>query len=112
MGGSYATLLPCVSTDIKAAAPFYGEVPSDEQLRDLNCPIFYAYGEHDEWITRQDVDRLAAALQKFNKRGEVKIYTSCSHGFFNNTRTDVYRTADAQDAWQKALALFRQTLGA
>jgi len=33
MGGSYATLLPCISRDIKAAAPFYGEIPSDDQLK-------------------------------------------------------------------------------
>jgi carboxymethylenebutenolidase len=74
MGGSYAMALPCVSRDIKAAVPFYGEVPGDDQLRKLNCPVFYAYGENDGWITRADVDRLAAGLKKFNKRGEVKIY--------------------------------------
>lgn len=112
MGGSYAMLLPCVSKDIKAAAPFYGEVPPDEQLGNLNCPVFYAYGENDGWITRQDVDRLAAALKKFNKRGEVKIYKGCSHGFFNDTRKDVYAAAEARDAWQKALGLFKENLGA
>ena len=89
MGGSYAMALPCVSKDIKDAAPFYGEVPGDDQLRNLNRPVFYAYGENDGWITRADVDRLAAALKKFNKRGEVKIYKGCSHGFFNDTRKDV-----------------------
>ena len=40
MGGSYATLLPCVSKEIKAAAPFYGEIPPDDQLEHLGCPIF------------------------------------------------------------------------
>ncbi len=84
MGGSYATLLPCVSKEIKAAAPFYGEIPPDEQLRNLNCPMFYAYGENDGWIQRADVDRLAAALKKFGKPGEVKVYAGCSHGFFND----------------------------
>ncbi len=112
MGGSYAMLLPCVSADIKAAAPFYGEVPPDEQLRDLHCPVFYAYGENDGWITRADVDRLAAALKNFNKQGEVKTYKGCSHGFFNDTRKDVYAPAEARDAWQKSLALFKQSLAA
>jgi carboxymethylenebutenolidase len=112
MGGSYALLLACVSPDIKAAAPFYGEVPPDEQLRNLHCPVFYAYGENDGWITREDVDRLAAALKKFNKHGEVKTYKGCSHGFFNDTRKDVYAPAEARDAWQKSLALFKQNLAA
>jgi carboxymethylenebutenolidase len=110
MGGSYATLLPCVSQDIKAAAPFYGEIPPDDQLRDLHCPMFYAYGENDGWIQRADVDRLAAALKKFRKTGEVKVYAGCSHGFFNDTRPDVYSVADAHDAWARTLKLFAANL--
>ena len=110
MGGSYAMALPCVSRDIKAAAPFYGEIPSDDQLQKLNCPVFYAYGENDGWIQRNDVDRLAEALRKFNKPGETKIYAGCSHGFFNDTRPDVYRAHDAADAWTRSLRLFEQNL--
>jgi carboxymethylenebutenolidase len=109
MGGSYAALLPCVSRDIKAAAPFYGEIPSDDKLQNLNCPMFYAYGENDGWIQRKDVDRLAGSLRKANK-GEVKIYAGCSHGFFNDTHPDVYSAKDAKDAWQHALELFDQNL--
>lgn len=110
MGGSYATLLPCVSRDIKAAAPFYGEIPPDEKLRELNCPIFYAYGENDGWIQRADVDRLAAALKRFGKKGEVKVYAGCSHGFFNDTRKDVYNADAARDAWTRTLKLFEENL--
>jgi carboxymethylenebutenolidase len=110
MGGSYATLLPCVSKDIKAAAPFYGEIPPDETLRGLNCPMFYAYGENDGWIQRADVDRLAAALKQFGKTGEVKVYAGCSHGFFNDTRPDVYSAPDARDAWSRTLKLFAANL--
>src|SRR5579864_7149893 len=110
MGGSYSCLLPCVSKDIKAAAPFYGEIPDDNKLRELNGPIFYAYGENDGWIQRKDVDRLAAALKKFGKQGEVKVYAGCSHGFFNDTRPDVYSAKDAKDAWERSLKLFDQYL--
>jgi carboxymethylenebutenolidase len=110
MGGSYALLLPCESREIAAAAPFYGEIPPDEKLARLSCPIFYAYGENDGWIQRTDVDRLAAALKKFNKPGEVKIYKGCSHGFFNDTRADVHRPAEASDAWEHTLKLFAANL--
>ena len=110
MGGSYATLLPCESKEIAAAAPFYGEIPPDEKLEQLGCPIFYAYGENDGWIQRADVDRLGAALKKFDQRGEVKIYKGCSHGFFNDTRADVYRPAEAKDAWERTLKLFAANL--
>jgi carboxymethylenebutenolidase len=110
MGGSFALLLPCESREISAAAPFYGEIPPDDKLRNLGCPIFYAYGENDGWIQRSDVDRLAADLKKFGKQGEVKVYDGCSHGFFNDTRTDVYNANAAQDAWQHTLKLFNANL--
>ena len=110
MGGSYALLLPCESREIAAAAPFYGEIAPDEKLAHLGCPIFYAYGENDGWIQRADVDRLAAALKKFDKPGEVKIYKGCSHGFFNDTRPDVYRPEEAKDAWERTLKLFAANL--
>jgi carboxymethylenebutenolidase len=110
MGGSYATLLPCVTRDIKAAAPFYGEIPPDDRLQKLGCPMFYAYGENDGWIQRADVDRLNVALRRFNKTGEAKVYTGCSHGFFNDTRPDVYSARDAKDAWERSLKLFDQNL--
>ena len=110
MGGSYAMALPCVTSDIKAAAPFYGEIPPDEKLQNLNGPVFYAYGENDGWIQRKDVDRLAGALRKFNKPGEVRVYAGCSHGFFNDTRADIYSAVDARDAWERSLKLFDQNL--
>ncbi len=112
MGGSYAMLLPCESKEISAAAAFYGEIPPDDKLSRLGCPVFYAYGENDGWIQRRDVDRLAAALKKFGKAGEVKVYSGCSHGFFNDTRSDVYRPAEAKDAWQRTLRLFGEYLKA
>lgn len=75
MGGSYALMLPCVNKDIKAAAPFYGQVPNpDAPLQQLSAPVLYIYGEDDGWITKADVQRLAAGLKKYNKPGEIKTY--------------------------------------
>ena len=59
---------------------------------------------------RRNINRLAAALKKFDKPGEVKIYAGCSHGFFNDTRTDVHRAAEAKDAWGLTLKLFDANL--
>jgi carboxymethylenebutenolidase len=110
MGGSYAMLVPCESKEISAAAPFYGEIPTDDEIQKLNCAIFYAYGANDGWIQRKDVDRLAADLKKFNKKGEVKVYEGCQHGFFNDTRKDVYAPDAAKDAWARTRKLFAENL--
>ena len=112
MGGSYALMLPCTTSDIKAAVPFYGQVPSpDMPIQNLACPVLYIYGEEDGWITKTDVQRLANALKKYNKPGEIKTYPGAPHAFFNDTRKDVYKPAEAKDAWTRALAFFKQHLG-
>ena len=111
MGGGYALTLPCVNEGVKAAVPFYGPIPNpDTPIQSLGCPILYLYGEDDGWITKADVQRLVGALKKFNKPGEVKTYPGASHAFFNDTRKEVYKPAEAQDAWQRTLAFFKQHL--
>jgi carboxymethylenebutenolidase len=56
------------------------------------------------------VQRLANAFKKYNKTGEIKTYPGCQHAFFNDTRKEVYKPAEAKDAWQRALAFFKQHL--
>lgn len=111
MGGSYALMLPCVNADIKAAVLFYGQVPNpDAPLQQLSGPVLYFYGEDDGWITKADVQRLAAALKKYNKSGEIKTYSGAPHAFFRDTDKAVYRPEAAKDAWTRATAFFKQHL--
>lgn len=112
MGGSYALLLPCRTREIRAAAPYYGEIPNEATLKNLACPILYIYGDQDFWITKDEVKRLEGTLKKLNKPGEVKIYPGAPHAFFNDTRKDVYRPTEAQDAWQRTLDFFAKHLKA
>lgn len=112
MGGSYALMLPCVNPDIKAAVPFYGQVPNpDTPIQKLACPVLYLYGEDDGWITKADVERLAAAFKKYGKAGEIKTYPRAPHAFFRDTDPSVYRPDAAKDAWARAKAFFKQHLG-
>jgi carboxymethylenebutenolidase len=112
MGGSYALMLPCVNADIVAAVPFYGQVPNpDTPLEKLACPVLYFYGEDDGWITKADVQRLASALKKYQKTGEIKTYPGAAHAFFRDVDKSVYRPEAAKDAWRRATAFFKQRLG-
>ena len=112
MGGSYALMLPCVNPAIKAAVPFYGQVPNpDTPIQKLACPVLYLYGEDDGWITKADVQRLAAALKKYGKTGEIKTYPGAPHAFFRDTDPSVYRPEAANDAWGRAKAFFKRHLG-
>ena len=111
MGGTFALLLALRSDDIKASVPFYGQVAPSEQLSQLRCPVLYIYGGQDGWITRDEVSRLDEALKKYRKPGEVRIYPDAPHAFFNDTRPEAYRPADADDAWRRALQFLRHHLG-
>lgn len=111
MGGGYALMLPCVNSGIKAAVSYYGPVPNpDTPLKNLGSPVLYIFGEDDGWITKSDVERLRVAFQKYKKPGEIKTYPGCPHAFFNDTRPDVYRMAEAGDAWVRTLDFFSQYL--
>ena len=112
MGGSYALLLPCVNADIKAAVPFYGQVPNpDRPLQKLSAPVLYFYGEDDGWITKADVQRLATAFLKHGKVGEIKTYPGAPHAFFRDNDPSVYRPEAAKDAWARTKAFFKKHLG-
>jgi carboxymethylenebutenolidase len=101
MGGTFALLLACSNKSVKAAAPFYGDVPSDDVLKNLSAPVLFIGAENDPWITQEKMDRLKDALAKFNKEGEVKVYSGVGHAFFNDTRPDAYNEEAAQDAWTR-----------
>jgi carboxymethylenebutenolidase len=110
MGGTFALLLPC-HTQLEAAVPFYGDVPTDASIiGKLSCPVLFIGGEKDEWITVEKMNRLSHMLKQYSKEGEVKIYQDAPHAFFNNTRAEVYRPQDAQDAWQRAIDFFSRHL--
>lgn len=110
MGGTFALLLPCYNKHIKAAAPFYGDVPSDEVLKNLSAPILFIGAENDPWISQDKMSRLQAALAKFNKEGEVKVYSGVGHAFFNDTRPEAYDREAAHDAWTKVNQFLEEKL--
>ena len=111
MGGSLALLLACRTTALKAAIPFYGDLPDPvEQVKDIRCPVLFFAGGKDRWINSEKVSRLKQAFQKYGVAGEVRVYPEADHAFFNDTRREVYNAAAAQDAWMRALGLLSRTL--
>jgi carboxymethylenebutenolidase len=110
MGGSFALLLPCHNSAIKAAVPFYGDVPSDDVLKGLGAPILFLGAADDPWINLEKMNRLRSSLTELGKEGEVKIYDGVGHAFFNDTRPEAYNRAAAEDAWQRTKRFFEENL--
>lgn len=111
MGGSFALLAACHIPELKASAPFYGDIPQpDDPVKNIRCPLLFIGAEKDAWITVEKMNRLKDAIKKYGVNGEVYIYPGAQHAFFNNTRPDVYNPDAAADAWQRVIGFLHKNL--
>jgi carboxymethylenebutenolidase len=111
MGGGLALTLATESPHIKAVAPFYGGNPSPiDKVANLKGPVSASYAEHDGWITPAVRDELDRALSQAGIQHDIKVYPGTEHAFFNDTRPEVHNRDASEDAWRRALNLFRENL--
>ena len=111
MGGTFALRAACELNDLVAAAPFYGDIPPESVLKNLQAPTLFIAGKLDAWINPAKVKELTDAAQKYDLPVEAVSYDA-DHAFFNNTRPQVYNPEAAADAWRRVLDLFRKNLAA
>jgi carboxymethylenebutenolidase len=122
MGGGLA-LVCAPKGGYAAAAPNYGEVPTDahEALKGI-CPVVASYASRDRFL-RGRADRLADALEALGVPHDVKVYEGSTHGFMNphpgllatvtaKLMPLEYDPAAADDAWARIIAFFHTHLGA
>jgi carboxymethylenebutenolidase len=110
MGGTFALRAACEIPDMKAAAPFYGDIPEESILAKLKVPTLFIAGLRDAWINPEKVNLLKEIAARHNLPVEVVSYDA-DHAFFNDTRPQVYNAEAAADAWRRVLQLFREHLG-
>ncbi len=109
MGGTYALRAACALEGISAAAPFYGDIPEEELLKNLKVPTIFISGTKDQWINAEKV----AALEDAAERYELPVHSvkyEADHAFFNNTRPEVYDETAARDAWALVIGFFNDNL--
>jgi carboxymethylenebutenolidase len=110
LGGNYAFEVAANSTDIKAAAPYYGSaVRPLEKLATTSAAVLAVYGETDMRITPQAA-QVEEKLKASGRPYDIKIYPGAGHSFFNETG-GAYNAAAAASAWADTLVWFRRHLG-
>lgn len=109
MGGTFALRAACEMPELKAAAPFYGDIPEENILQQLKVPTLFIAGKRDAWINPEKVNGLKEAAKKYGLPVEVVSYDA-DHAFFNDTRPQVYDAESSKDAWQRVLEHFRKHL--
>jgi carboxymethylenebutenolidase len=66
------------------------------------------YGEKDPGVNK-GISETEAAMKKFNKTYDLKVYSGALHAFNNDTQPS-YQEQAASEAWQRTLAFFGKNL--
>jgi carboxymethylenebutenolidase len=109
------SFLAAVSRPLGAAVGFYGggivtsrfpQFPSlVERAGDLKAPWLGLFGDQDQSIPVEDVERLRNELGGSGTpvAHDIIRYAEAGHGFHCDAREGHYHEASARDAWQKSL---------
>lgn len=110
-GGGQSFALAAGWTDLDAAVVFYGTSPSDQALAGLRTPVLGLYGEDDARVNAT-IDPARNTIEVLGGRYEVEIYAGAGHGFLRQQdgREGANMRATEQ-AWPRALAFLRETIG-
>lgn len=116
MGGS-VTFGTAVRRRLGAAVTFYGGgiaqgrfgLPTQLEAGDqLQTPWLGLYGDLDQGIPVDDVEKLREVVAQAQVPAEIVRYADADHGFHCNDRPAVFHPAAAADAWARMLAWFER----
>lgn len=99
MGGALSLASAAGVPDLDGAVVFYG-IPDGLDAGQLRVPMILHFANTDAWCTPERVDRLERDLTAAGARFELFRYDA-HHAFCNETRTEVYSPACAQQAFER-----------
>lgn len=107
-GGAVVWRSAMVNPDIRAGVAWYGHVEKlIARAAEMRAPVLGLYGAQDKGIGQDQVQAMAAALDKVGKAGSsIHVYPDADHGFHADYRSS-YNEADARDGWSRMLAHFK-----
>lgn len=107
-GGWISNMMAVRLPELKAAVPYYGRQPADEDVPKINAALLLQYAELDKRVN-EGWPAYEAALKANNKEYVAYMYKDANHGFHNNT-TPRYDEEAAKVSWQRTIEFFRQQL--
>jgi carboxymethylenebutenolidase len=103
-----ATQIPTLD----AAVVFYGRSPDPLDLvKNIRAPVMAHYGEKDPGVNK-GIDETVAAMKKYNKVYDHKIYPGAQHAFNNDANPKRYDAGAAKESWERTLAFLKKRLQA
>ncbi len=107
-GGWISNMMAVRVPELKAAVPFYGGQPEDEDVPKINAALMLQYAGLDERVNAGWPD-YEKALKANNKEYVAHFYPDTNHGFHNDT-TPRYDKEAATLAWQRTVDFFKEKL--
>src|SRR5262245_51891678 len=109
-GGGVVNRMATDSADLAASVPYYGAQPPADKVPAIKAALLLQYAETDENINK-GIDAYEAALKANNKTYTKHIYPGTQHAFNNDVGGARYNKAQADIAWGRTVAFFKQHLG-
>ena len=109
-GGGVVNRMAAGSADLAAGVPYYGaQVPAD-MVPAIQAPLLLQYAENDDNINK-GIAAYEAALKANNKRYTLYTYPGTQHAFNDDTAGVRYNKEQADIAWGRTIAFFKENLG-
>jgi carboxymethylenebutenolidase len=109
-GGGTAFMAATQVQGLNAVVLFYGNTPKPlELLQRIEAPVMAHYGELDERIT-SGVPETAAAMKKYGKVFDYKIFAGARHSFGHDPGSRSYHPEAAKEAWSRTFEFFSRHL--
>ena len=117
--GGRVTFLTALRRELGAGVGFYGGGITEpnmlaktaliDEAGDLKTPWLGLFGDLDEMIPAEGVERLRSELGGASVASDVVRYPDAGHGFHCDAR-ESYHEASARDGWQRAMDWFDRHL--
>jgi carboxymethylenebutenolidase len=102
--------LASLKSQVGACVMYYGVLPTQPDLAKIEAPVLGHFAEHDDWAGPATVGELETKLKDLGKQVEFHTYSGTSHGFFNNTRSEVHDAGASKKTWERTIAFYRKHL--
>lgn len=116
-GGRIVWLYSAYNPKVKAGVAWYGRLISQptpltpkhpiDIAASLKVPVLGLYGGKDDNIPNDTVEKMREVLKTGSSGSEIVLYPDTPHGF-NADYRPTYRQKEAQDAWKRLQAWFKQ----
>jgi carboxymethylenebutenolidase len=110
-GGGVINQLAVADPTLNAAVVYYGAPPDLAKVSQIKAPLLLNYAD-PKLDTRLGalVPAYQSALKAANIRWSLYYYEGANHAFNDDTQVARYNAEAAKLAWQRTLALFKETL--